>query len=168
MASYDKYTQKILNKIPTDSVAEFRDKALSQLYRHSITSVMLQLYFTWAAVGFSIAMIIFGVVAYIVFVTEYRPGAHNAFWLIGIGLAMLVLIILRLRKFFRRAAHVRQTILDLSKEIDSRASKGEIPIIPPEWEEASSDNASRRNRPMGNLPAPHELSEKQIKWGYRF
>ena len=55
-------------------------------------------------------------------------------WLVLAGVVFLLLVVLRIRRVFRRAADTRAQVVALSQEIDARAARGEIPMTPPGWD----------------------------------
>jgi len=121
-----------LEDVPRASVAEFRQAARQVYARHLPGSVSMGIHLTWAALGGATAFLAFGVAGLAV--------TPQSWWFVLGGVLVLALVVRRIRDVFRRAAATRARVLALSREIDARAARGEIPVPPPRW--------------AGGVPAP--------------
>ncbi|QDB78917.1 hypothetical protein FHE66_12010 [Georgenia sp. 311] len=121
--------------LPLTSVAEFRDAARPLLHDNLAGVVAMRLYLTWAALAAGLCILAFGL-----FGLTIDPMAWTA---VAAGLLVTGLVVWRLRRQFGRAADVRRRLDALSREVDARAARGEIPVSP-----------AGRSQPVP--PPPHE------------
>lgn len=114
--------------IPLTSVAEFRLAARQVYAHHRPGSVSLGIYGTWSALGAAIAVLGFGLGGLAV--------TPMSWWFVLAGVLFLGLVVRRTRNVFRRAAATRAQVLALSRDVDARAAREEIPLTPPGWQGA--------------------------------
>lgn len=112
--------------LPMTSVAEFREAAWQVHSYHRPGPVSMGIYLTWAALGGAIALLAFGLAGLAV--------TQESWWFVLAGVVALLLVAWRIRRVFRRAADTRAQIVALSREVDARAARGEIPMTPPGWD----------------------------------
>jgi len=124
-----------VDALPLTSVAEFRAAAGPLLHDNLAGTVAMRLYLTWASLAAGLCILAFGL-----FGLTIDPMAWTA---VAAGLLVTGLVVWRLRRQFARAADVRRRVNELSREIDARAARGEIPVSPSGW-----------SRPVP--PPPHE------------
>lgn len=117
---------KTADELPTTSVAEFRQAGWRFYHHYERGSVSLGIYFTWGMLGASVALLAFGLGGLTV--------TAQSWWIVLAGVIALALVIKRLRRVFREAAENRRAVVAMSREIDARAARGEIPMAPPGWD----------------------------------
>lgn len=118
--------ERSLDTLPTTSVAEFRTEARWLHVHNRPVSVALGIYLTWAALGFTVGVLAFGLAGLAV--------TPESWWIVLAGAVLTALVVWRIVRVFRRAAHVREQVVVRSREIDERAARGEIPVVPPGWD----------------------------------
>lgn len=117
---------KSAEDLPTTSVAEFREAGWRFYHHYQRGSVSLGIYFTWAALGGSVALLAFGLGGLTV--------SAQSWWIVLVGALATALVVRRVVRVFREAAENRARVVAMSREIDSRAARGEIPMTPPGWD----------------------------------
>lgn len=117
---------KNTEELPTTSVAEYRQAAWAVYNHNRASSVGLGIYLTWSALGGAIGVLAFGLAGLAV--------TPMSWWAVLVGAVFLALVVWRIVRVFRRAADKRAQVVAHSREIDARAARGEIPMIPPGWQ----------------------------------
>lgn len=117
---------KSAEDLPTTSVAEFREAGWRFYHHYQRGSVSMGIYFTWAALGGSVALLAFGLGGLTV--------SAQSWWIVLVGALATALVVRRVVRVFREAAENRARVVAMSREIDSRAARGEIPMTPPGWD----------------------------------
>lgn len=117
---------KSVDGLPTTSVAEFRQAGWRFYHHNKRTSVSLGIYFTWGMLGGAVALLAIGLGGLTV--------TAESWWIVLAGVIALALVIRRLRRVFREAAENRRAVVAMSREIDARAARGEIPMAPAGWD----------------------------------
>ncbi len=113
-------------ELPTTSVAEFRTAARLAYNYNRPGSITMGIYLTWVALGGAVCVLAFGLAGLAV--------TPESWWAVLVGVVLLALVVWRIVRVFRRAAEKREQILELGREVDARAARGEIPVAPPGWD----------------------------------
>ncbi|WP_413452753.1 hypothetical protein AA0Y32_09130 [Georgenia phoenicis] len=113
--------------LPTTSVAEFRRAAWPLLDDNLSGAVVMRLYLTWGVLGAGLCVLVLG--------TYGLTETAMSWWLVLGAVVVITLVVLRVRKHLGRAADVRRRVDTLSREVDARAARGVIPLVPDGWSE---------------------------------
>lgn len=117
---------KSADELPTTSVAEFRQAGWRFYHHYERGSVSMGIYFTWGLLGGAVALLAFGLGGLTV--------SAQSWWIVLAGVLATALVVRRIVRVFREAAENRARVVAMSREIDSRAARGEIPMTPPGWD----------------------------------